>query len=253
MQLGVPESRADAELLELADGLAAVAAEHGVGDRRRRRHPGARRSLVAVTAVGEAPRRRGAGDARRRAARRLVAVTGELGGAAAGLLLLQRPELAEGLDARGGGGAARAPARARPAPRGGPRPGGERGDRDDRPQRRARRRRRPRRGGERRRALDRARAPAARSPGSPRSPQPPAADPLDLATAGGEDYELLAAIPPERSTRPPRAVAAAGVELSVIGAVEAGAGVELRDRGARGGARRASTSFALGERHLRPP
>ncbi len=54
-------------------------------------------------------------------------------------------------------------------------------------------------------------------------------DPLELATAGGEDYELLAALPPERL-----AAARAGVEeagearLTRIGEVVAGEGVEIR-------------------------
>ena len=60
------------------------------------------------------------------------------------------------------------------------------------------------------------------------------ADPLELATAGGEDYELLAAIPPERIDEAASRVAATGVELSVVGAVEAGAGVELRDQRGEG-------------------
>jgi thiamine-monophosphate kinase len=97
VQLGVPEDRSDAELLELADGMAALAARCGVavagGDVTR-----APALLLAITAVGHAPAadalvaRSGAvsGD--------VVAVTGELGGAAAGLLLLERPELAGTVD-----------------------------------------------------------------------------------------------------------------------------------------------------------
>jgi len=52
-------------------------------------------------------------------------------------------------------------------------------------------------------------------------------DPLELATSGGEDYELLAALPAERLT-----AAAAAVEryggLTQIGAVVAGEGVEIK-------------------------
>jgi thiamine-monophosphate kinase len=98
VQLGVPDDRSDTELLELADGLAELAASCGVavagGDVTRA--PGL---FVAITAVGFARseddlvRRSGAapGDA--------IAATGELGGAAAGLLLLERPELADAVGA----------------------------------------------------------------------------------------------------------------------------------------------------------
>jgi thiamine-monophosphate kinase len=55
------------------------------------------------------------------------------------------------------------------------------------------------------------------------------ADPLALATGGGEDYELLAALPRDRLEEAIARVAATGeVELSEIGRVTAGAGVEIR-------------------------
>ena len=55
-------------------------------------------------------------------------------------------------------------------------------------------------------------------------------DPVDLATASGEDYELLATIPADRVSEARAGVTAAGVALSLIGEVVAGAAVELRDR-----------------------
>jgi thiamine-monophosphate kinase len=54
----------------------------------------------------------------------------------------------------------------------------------------------------------------------------------DLALAGGEDYELLASLPPERVGEATAAVGKAeGVGLTRIGEVEAGEGVEIRPRG----------------------
>jgi thiamine-monophosphate kinase len=54
-------------------------------------------------------------------------------------------------------------------------------------------------------------------------------DPIELAASGGEDYELLAAIPAERLEEAGRAVSEAqGVALTRIGEVAAGAGVEIR-------------------------
>jgi thiamine-monophosphate kinase len=95
VQLGVTESLRTDDCLELATGIGEVAAEHGValggGD--------VTRSPVlfcATTAIGLAD-----GEPVRRAGARIgdvVVVTGELGGAAAGLLLLDRPELGSELD-----------------------------------------------------------------------------------------------------------------------------------------------------------
>jgi thiamine-monophosphate kinase len=54
-------------------------------------------------------------------------------------------------------------------------------------------------------------------------------DPLELAVAGGEDYELLAALPPERLAEASAAVAGAGeTALTEIGRVDEGKGVEIR-------------------------
>jgi thiamine-monophosphate kinase len=54
-------------------------------------------------------------------------------------------------------------------------------------------------------------------------------DPRQLAVSGGEDYELLAAIPPERLDEASAGVREAGeTNLTPIGEVKAGEGVEIR-------------------------
>jgi len=54
-------------------------------------------------------------------------------------------------------------------------------------------------------------------------------DPLQLAASGGEDYELLAALPPERFDEAAAALASAGgPPLTRVGAAFAGSGVEIR-------------------------
>ena len=92
VQLGIPDDFGDADCLALADGVAGLCREHGVavlgGD-----VSAAPVLLVAISVVGHAPSadalvlRDGASDGEE------LFVTGELGGAAAGLLLLERPEL----------------------------------------------------------------------------------------------------------------------------------------------------------------
>jgi thiamine-monophosphate kinase len=52
-------------------------------------------------------------------------------------------------------------------------------------------------------------------------------DPLELAVSGGEDYELLAALPADKLTVATAATAKHG-GLTQIGAVVAGEGVEIR-------------------------
>ena len=63
-----------------------------------------------------------------------------------------------------------------------------------------------------------------------------AADPLDVALGGGEDYELLAALPPNEVEGARAAVLAVGIPLTILGEVRGGAGV--------------SVSSAAGPRHV---
>jgi thiamine-monophosphate kinase len=56
-------------------------------------------------------------------------------------------------------------------------------------------------------------------------------DLLDLLAAGGEDYELLAALPPESLEPALAALAGAELPLTVVGTVAEGAGVRLSGPG----------------------
>ncbi len=56
-------------------------------------------------------------------------------------------------------------------------------------------------------------------------------DPLQLAVSGGEDYELLAALPPSAELAALREPA--GVAVTRVGEVVAGRGVEIRLPGGR--------------------
>jgi thiamine-monophosphate kinase len=58
-------------------------------------------------------------------------------------------------------------------------------------------------------------------------------DPLSMAVSGGEDYELLAAVPPERLLDAVAAVGETRATLTVIGEVVEGEGVEIRLPGGR--------------------
>ncbi|HWM64703.1 MAG TPA: thiamine-phosphate kinase [Solirubrobacterales bacterium] len=53
-------------------------------------------------------------------------------------------------------------------------------------------------------------------------------EPLELAIQGGEDYELLAALPAERLAEASAAVEVVGVTLTRVGEVVSGEGVEIR-------------------------
>ena len=243
VQLGLPGDVGTDDCLELADGIAAVAREHGVavlgGD-----ISGSGALVLAVTVVGHAP----AADAlvSRAGARQddVLLVTGELGGAAAGLLLLEGPALRESVTAEVA--EALVSRQLRPQPRiaaglalaaAGASAMIDLSDG----------------------LLADARHLAAASgvglelepeelplAGGVRETAAAAGiDPLELAVAGGEDYELLVALPEEAARRAVKAVAGAGVELSRVGRAVSGAGVALRGRN---GAELAVEGFD----HLRP-
>ncbi|HEX2393079.1 MAG TPA: thiamine-phosphate kinase [Solirubrobacterales bacterium] len=225
--LGVPPDLGEDECLRLTDGLLAVAAETGTavagGDVTR-----APVLTLAVTAVGHAA---AAADLIGRHGARpgdTLVLTGELGGAAAGLLLLERPELAatigEATAARLRGrqldptprlGAGRALARS------GARAmidlsdglGADAGHLAERSGAGLR--------------IDAATLPLAK--GLAEVATAAGHDPLRLATSGGEDYELLAALPPERLGDASVAIGeAAETTLTPIGEVVADGGVEIR-------------------------
>ncbi len=228
VQLGVPADRDEDELLELAGGLADLAAEHQVvvagGD-----VTAAPALLVAVTVVGEGEpdllvRRAGArpGD--------LLVVTGELGGAAAGLALLERPELAAGLAEpvaealrrrqlepvpRLAAGSALAAAGAKAMIDVSDGLGADAGHLAES-------------GGV---GLEIALERLPVQKGVVEVAAAAGSDCFDLAAAGGEDYELLAAIAPYSFESAARAVAATGVSLTTIGEVSGGGSVRLSDRG----------------------
>jgi thiamine-monophosphate kinase len=229
IQLGVPEGRGDEELLELADGLARVAAEHGVaiagGDVTR-----APALLVAVTVVGAAPDP--AALVRRSGARpgELIAVTGELGGAAAGLLLLSDERLGESLD----DALAAALRRRQLAPE--PRIaagmalarngatsmidlsdglGADAGHLAS--------------AGGVGLEIDLERVPV--QAGVAEVAEGAGRDALELATAAGEDYELLVTLPPGRANAAAAAVGAGGSRLTVIGEVDGTGAVTLSGPG----------------------
>jgi thiamine-monophosphate kinase len=239
--LGAPEDMGEEELLEVGEGLAAVAAETGTtvagGDLTR-----APVLSLAVTVTGHA--RRAEDFVTRGGARPgdTLMVTGELGGAAAGLALLEDPNLASGARLSPSGRQASASADALRARQLDPTPRLAAG-----------------------RALaaagatamidlsdglagDAAHVAAASgallvidadaipvAPGVAAVASASGRDPLELAAAGGEDYELLVTLPPASVTAAEDALAALGMPLTPIGRVEAADGgrprAEIRRRG----------------------
>ncbi len=224
--LGVPPDLGEDGCVELFDGIASLAAATGTtlagGDVTR-----APALTVAITVVGHAPdadsfvSRAGAspGD--------VIVVSGEIGAAGAGLLLLERPELAaslssevaeqlkrsqlepqprldagralaragatamidlsDGLGADGGHLAAQSTVQLRLAAE----------------------------------ALPLADGVAALAAAADR-------EPAQFAVSAGEDYELLATLPPAQLASARDSVAEAGTTLVVVGEVADGAGIEIR-------------------------
>jgi thiamine-monophosphate kinase len=225
--LGVPEAMDEAELLEVGEGLAAVAKETGTtvagGDLTR-----APVLSLAVTVTGHAP---SADDFVTRGGARpgdTLVVTGELGAAAAGLLLLEDPSLEreDGLLTRQLDPTPRLAAGQALAAAGATAmidiSDGIAGD-----------------AGHVAAAsgtllvLDAEALPIA--PGVVAVAAACGRDPLELAASGGEDYELLAALPPAAVAPAREALAALGTPLTAVGRVEGAAGgsarAELRRRG----------------------
>ena len=226
VQLGVPDDLGEADCLELGRGLAQEAAEHDVavlgGDVTR-----APTLWIAITVVGHADsagelvRRAGAGPGDH------LAVTGELGGAAAGLLLLDRPELATVVEAE----VADALRRRQLEPQ--PRLAAGRAlaaagasamiDLSDGL------------GGDAahiatasgvRLVIELERLPIQAGVGEVAAAA--GVDAFDLAAGRGEDYELLVALPPDRAEDARAEVTATGLTLTSIGVAEEGAGAALR-------------------------
>ncbi|MBK5220730.1 MAG: thiamine-phosphate kinase [Thermoleophilia bacterium] len=225
--LGVPADLSEDECLQVVDGMVALAAKTGTtlagGDVTR-----APVLTLAVTVVGHAD---SADDLVSRGGARpgdALVLTGELGGAAAGLLLLERPELAaavseetaerlrrrqlepwprlrsgralaavgatamidlsDGLGSDAGHIAARSGAALR---------------------------------------IEAAALPLAK--GVAEVAAAAGRNPLELATAGGEDYELLVALPADRLGQASTAIGEAEeAALTPVGEVAAGSGVEIR-------------------------
>jgi thiamine-monophosphate kinase len=224
---GVPEDLGEDEFLALLDGMLELAAATGTtlagGDLTR-----APALTLAVTVVGHAAAAEhlvGRGGAKHGDA---LVLTGELGGAAAGLILLQRPELSEAVAPetaallrrrqlepaprlRSGRALARAGARAMIDLSDGL--GGDAAHLAAA-------------GGVALR-LDAAALPLAK--GVAEVAAAAGRDPLELAASGGEDYELLAALPASRLDEAAIAIGeAAETTLTPVGEVLAGSGVEVR-------------------------
>jgi len=227
IQLGIPDDLDEEACLELGEGLARVAAEYRVavigGDVSR-----APVLMIATTAVGHA---RSPGDLVSRSGAHpgdRIAVTGALGGAAAGLLLLEGPgrgaevdpAVAEALRRsqlepipRLGAGRALAGAGATAMIDVSDGLGADAGHVAAASRVRL--------------VIELAALPV--EDGVERVARAAGLDPLDLASGTGEDYELLVTLPAEDLDAAREAVAASGGALTDIGVVEEGFGVALRE------------------------
>ena len=225
--LGVPPDLGEDECLQLLDGMVALAAETGTaiagGDVTR-----APALTLAVTVVGHAAAaedlvgREGArpGD--------ILVLTGEIGGAAAGLLLLDDPALGAGLSEETVDRLRRRQLDPVPRLRAGRALAGAGAtaliDLSDGL------------GGDAAHIAESSaaglRIEAAALPlakGVAEVATGAGLEPLQLACSGGEDYELLAAIPAERLSEAAVAIGeAAEATLTPVGEVVAGSGVEIR-------------------------
>jgi thiamine-monophosphate kinase len=225
--VGIPADLDEAGCLELIDAVVALAAETGTtvagGDVTR-----APVLTLAVTVVGHADSPEqlvGRGGGRPGDA---LVLTGEIGGAAAGLLLLQRPQLATSVPAesaerlrrrqldpapRLAAGQALAAAGARAMIDLSDGLGGDAAHLAAASGAAVR--------------IDAAALPLA--PGMAEIAVAAGRDPLELAASGGEDYELLAALPGDRLAAATEGLAEAGeTTLTRIGELVAGEGVEIR-------------------------
>jgi thiamine-monophosphate kinase len=224
--LGIPEDFDEAACLELYDGIATMAADTGTavlgGDLTR-----SPVLMLAVTVVGHAASPEAVVGRDGASPGEAVAVTGELGGAAAGLLLLERPELRRSLDA----GVADALVRRQlePAPRiaagSALASAGATAMIDVSDGLGADARQVAAASGVRV-TVDLERLPAQQ--GVLDVAAAATVDPADLTSAGGEDYELLVVLPAARVLNAAAAVGSTGSRLTVVGETGSGEGVELR-------------------------
>jgi len=229
--LGVPRGLDEEGCIELIDGIAALAEETGTalagGDVTR-----APALTVAMTVVGHAARaellvsRAGARPGE------LLVLTGEIGGAAAGLALLEQPELAAAVGAET---AARLRARQLE-----PRARLAAGHALARAGATAMIDLSDGLGGDVRRLAEesaaRMRIEVGALPLANGVVEIAAAagrDPIELALGGGEDYELLAALPAGRLGEAALALGEAETTLAQVGEVLAGEGIEVRLPGGR--------------------